>query len=126
MTTLPPGSVIGSAPTLWLHEGWRLARTAPGALKDPSQLAGSGVERDGGLDVRLVTVVGHLEVRGEGAAHRRAVFLRDLERENVGAAGGGRRGALDERERENALHAVVLQVGRVRVDTRIVRAVDGA
>ena len=44
MTTLPPGSVIGSVPTLWLHEGWRLARTAPGALKDPSQLAGSGIE----------------------------------------------------------------------------------
>ena len=40
MTTLPPGSVIGSVPNLWLHEGWRLARTTPGALKDPSKLAG--------------------------------------------------------------------------------------
>src|SRR5258706_172016 len=39
MTTLPPGSVIGSIPTLWLHEGWRLARAAPGALKDPGGLA---------------------------------------------------------------------------------------
>jgi beta-mannosidase len=44
VTTLPPGSVIGSAPTLWLHEGWRLARTAPGALKDPSSLPGTPVE----------------------------------------------------------------------------------
>ena len=44
MTTLPPGSVIGSAPTLWLHEGWRLARTAPGALKEPGELAGAAVE----------------------------------------------------------------------------------
>ena len=44
MTTLPPGSVIGSAPTLWLHEGWRLARTAPGALKQPGELAGAPVE----------------------------------------------------------------------------------
>ena len=39
MTTLPPGSVIGSVPTLWLHDGWRLARSAPGALKDPGGLA---------------------------------------------------------------------------------------
>jgi beta-mannosidase len=44
VTTLPPGSVIGSAPTLWLHEGWRLARTAPGALKDPSSLPGAPIE----------------------------------------------------------------------------------
>jgi len=40
MTTLPPGSVVGSVPTLWLHEGWRLARCAPGALKEPGELAG--------------------------------------------------------------------------------------
>jgi beta-mannosidase len=44
MTTLPPGSVIGSVPTLWLHEGWRLGRSAPGAVKNPSQLAGAGIE----------------------------------------------------------------------------------
>ena len=44
MTTFPPGSVIGSAPTLWLHEGWRLGRTAPGALTDPSALPGAPVE----------------------------------------------------------------------------------
>ena len=44
MTTLPPGRVIGSAPTVWLHEGWRLARTAPGALKEPGELAGSGLQ----------------------------------------------------------------------------------
>ena len=40
MTTLPPGSIVGANPILWLHEGWRLARTTAGALKDPSQLAG--------------------------------------------------------------------------------------
>jgi len=44
MTTLPPGSVIGSVATLWLHKGWRLGRTAPGAVKNPSQLAGAGIE----------------------------------------------------------------------------------
>ena len=44
MTTLPPGSVIGSIPTLWLHEGWRLARTAPGAVKGPGELSGAPVE----------------------------------------------------------------------------------
>src|SRR3982751_617201 len=44
MTTLPPGSVIGSVPTLWLHEGWRLARTAPGALKDPANFGGMPAE----------------------------------------------------------------------------------
>ncbi len=44
MTTLPPGSIIGSVPTLWLHEGWRLARAAPGTLKDPSGIAGLAAE----------------------------------------------------------------------------------
>jgi beta-mannosidase len=44
VTTLPPGSVIGSIPTLWLHEGWRLARTAPGAVKEPGELSGAPVE----------------------------------------------------------------------------------
>jgi beta-mannosidase len=39
MTTLPPGSVVGSVPTVWLHEGWRLARAAPGALRHPGGLA---------------------------------------------------------------------------------------
>ena len=33
MTTLPPGNVIENRPCLWLHEGWRLARTV---RSDPS------------------------------------------------------------------------------------------
>src|SRR6185295_2216122 len=44
MTALPPGSIVGSNPTLWLHEGWRLARTAPGALKEAGELAGHPAE----------------------------------------------------------------------------------
>src|SRR2546423_14232323 len=44
MTSIPPGSVIGRVPTRWLHEGWRLGRSARGELKVPSQLAGAPIE----------------------------------------------------------------------------------
>jgi beta-mannosidase len=44
MTTLPPGSVIGNTPVVWLHEGWRLARSSPGSCADPDSLARAGAD----------------------------------------------------------------------------------
>ena len=66
MTTLPPGSVIGSVPTLWLHEGWRLARTAPGALKEPGQLAGFPAEWHDALVPGTVAAAIHKDINLPG------------------------------------------------------------
>lgn len=44
MTTLPPGCVIEDRPAAWLHEGWKLARTVPGACTSPDDVAGVACE----------------------------------------------------------------------------------
>ena len=44
MTTLPPGCVIEDRPAAWLHEGWKLARTPPGACAAPDALAAAPCE----------------------------------------------------------------------------------
>jgi beta-mannosidase len=66
MTTLPPGSVIGSTPTVWLHDGWQLARTAPGACKGPGELAGIASEWEGAKVPGTVAASIHDDINAPG------------------------------------------------------------
>src|SRR5665213_1866774 len=40
MTKLPSGTIIGTQRITWLHEGWELARTVPGACGEPRAISG--------------------------------------------------------------------------------------
>jgi beta-mannosidase len=66
MTTLPPGSVVGSTPTVWLHEGWRLARTPPRACANPGQLARLPAEWDAAIVPGTVAAAVHEDINAAG------------------------------------------------------------